>query len=206
MKNKTFKKIVISISIVALLVVISFLVIRFISKDKTDNAPSQQPVQEVNQETNDQVVNTPPILKLDFESDPEYIPNCIVIQNKWNDITFDRSNSTTAEIVMAGPNKETLFNHLHSPKVGDKLTIDFGDVKPDTVTIKTQELLEGSLGYALEEKTIAYQEENGLFSFVHPLKEETDETIIGRLYTINATWGDNDCTYAFIVNPDNLTQ
>ena len=198
MKNKKSDVYMIVGSMVVILIINVFFIAQ--NKQKLDEK-AQIPIQE-----EVKVMNTPPVLKLTFESDLEYIPSCIAIQNQWNGVNFDRSNATTAEIVGAGANKSIMFKDLHVPKVGDTLTIDFGSVKPNSVTIKAQELLEGSLGSALEEKIVSYEEESGVYRFVHPLREETTETIIGRLYTINAKWGDNDCTYAFIINPDGLAE
>ena len=75
---------------------------------------------------------------------------------------------------------------------------------PDAVNIKMQVLLEGPLGSALPEEIIDYTQEGEFYEFIHPTRTKAEKKVLGRLYMMEVTWGENNCTYAFVIDDSEL--
>ena len=149
-------------------------------------------------------LSEPPAINIIFENDPDYIPSCIALQNTWNGKIYDRTNATIPELILSGPNQKIMLDHLYQPQMGENLKVKFGETLPDAVTIKMQVLLEGPLGSALPEEIIDYTQEGDFYEFVHPTRTQTEKKVLGRLYMMEVTWGENSCTYTFVIDDSQL--
>lgn len=149
-------------------------------------------------------ISESPTIKIVFENDLEYIPSCIALQNTWNGKVYDRTNATIPEVVMSGYDKEIMLANLYKPQIGESIKIRFGDILPDAVSIKMQVLLEGPLGSALPEEIIDYTHEGEFYEFIHPTRTKTEKKVLGRLYMMEVTWGENNCTYTFVIDDSEL--
>lgn len=149
-------------------------------------------------------ISEPPTINIVFENDPDYIPSCIALQNTWNGKVYDRTNATIPEVIMSGYDKKIMLDNLYKPQTGENLKIRFGDILPDAVNIKMQVLLEGPLGSALPEEIIDYTQEGEFYEFIHPTRSKAEKKVLGRLYMMEVTWGENNCTYAFVIDDSEL--
>lgn len=105
---------------------------------------------------------------------------------------------------MSEANKAIMLENLYKPQKGETLKVAFEDSLPDLVNIKMQILLEGSLGLALPEEEVSSTQKGDFYEFTHPTRTEGEKEVLGRLYMIEVNWGENNCTYTFVIDDSEL--
>lgn len=102
-------------------------------------------------------------------------------------------------------------NNIQYLKVGETITLDFGDSQPDTISIKDS-VLNKSGDYQYPSKLsieVPLTKENGKYNFkinkhmtslLSSFFEENKKDYRG--FSITATWGEEEFRYAFVVQTD----
>ena len=60
------------------------------------------------------------------------------------------------------------------------------------------------MGQVLSEEEVSFTQEGEFYEFIHPTRAKTDEEVLGRLYMMEVTWGENSCTYTFVIDDRQL--
>ncbi|MBU3811274.1 MAG: copper amine oxidase N-terminal domain-containing protein [Candidatus Niameybacter stercoravium] len=132
------------------------------------------------------LITSPKIVLLNHNS------NYVTIPRKWNGQVDDRSID---EVIGITPEAGT---NIYRPQVNETFKVDFGKPEPDKVTVKMA-YLNQDVECVMEEEVPVIK--NGhIYEFIHQPIPDPEDAFGGRVYSIQATWGDNICEYAFIVD------
>ncbi|MCQ4925379.1 M56 family metallopeptidase [Tissierella carlieri] len=136
----------------------------------------------------------PPSIIITNETDLEAIEVYTILKTKWNGSIYDR----TSFYKSAWSSVPSILTGLHRLVPEEEITVDFGDSKPDNVVVKMAYLTESYAESLLPivDVSVNYHT-NGIYKFKNPSASDSDIETTGRVFSIEATWGDNICEYVF---------
>ena len=119
-------------------------------------------------------------------------PNIFSYQIKSGGVTLDKITPYRA----VWDNSEEVLNNIYRAQLEEKYRFSFEGAKPDSVTVKREELLEYSeTEPEIYPSDVQVKDMGDYYEFIH--ETDTDES---RIYIIDASWGSNTFEYMFVVD------
>lgn len=188
----SFKKRTIGIVVVTILICILAGVMLLSNPPQTTaQSPTQEP--QVNRESKTPI--EPPEITVVCDTNPDVHLNVIVQKNRWGNSIYDRASFYQALI-----KSDSAMTNLARPKEGSKFTIDFGEYTPDKVRVQMEYITDSVIASELPTYDIEVTYDGTYYTFIQPKMIETDINTSGRFYAITASWGKDECEYAFAVD------
>ncbi len=134
----------------------------------------------------------PPQIIITNETD--YAQNTYtVIRNKWN----GEENTEHSFYELAKQNN--LLTALHFITADEKFRVDFGEFKPDSVSVKVALFSDIQSESPLKIVGVpVHNYRSGIYEFSEPNDIDNNAAVAkGKIYSISATWGNNSCEYIF---------
>lgn len=137
----------------------------------------------------DEIISPPTIALANDHS------NFITLPVKWNNQDFNGIS-----IYKAIWKDDAATTNIYRPQVNELFKFNFGKIEPDKVSVKMEYLTDN-----LEESDCPQEEvpviKNGdYYEFTHQPIPDPSVVFGSRIYIIEATWGENICEYAFVVD------
>ncbi len=153
------------------------------------------PTSKIEEETITTSIPTkPPSIIITNETDLEAIEVYTILKTKWDGMIYDRASFYQA----AWTSEPSILTGLHRLVPEEEITVDFGDSKPDNVVVKMAYLTESYIESLLPIMDVSVNHHtNGIYKFKNPPASDSDIGTTGRVFSIEATWGDNICEYVF---------
>ncbi len=126
------------------------------------------------------------------------IVDSIILLNQWNGAKYDRLSS-----MQAINDKYTDEEPVPLGKVGQKVMIDFGKYKPDTVKlIKQYRVTNDNVEHSMPMEVDLIREKPTVFSY--QLSENSVDALTDQyVFTLTVTWGHNSTDYTFCIEVQN---
>ncbi len=117
-----------------------------------------------------------------------------ILKNKWNgEYNPEHSFYELAK-------KNNLLADLHFITADEKIKVDFGEFKPDSVSVKVALFSDIQSEFPLKIVDVpVHSYRSGIYEFNQP--NDMDNNVAGakdKVFSISATWGDNSCEYIFV--------
>lgn len=126
------------------------------------------------------------------------IVESIILLNQWNGAKYDRLSS-----MQAINDKYTDEEPVPLGKVGQKVIIDFGPNKPDTVKLTKQyRVSNDDVEHSIPTEVDLIREKPTIFSYELP-ENDVDALTHQYVFTLTVTWGHNSTDYSFCIDVQN---
>ena len=136
----------------------------------------------------------------DMTSPPEmilanYNSNIITLPVKWNNQDFN-----TVSVYKAIWKNDVATTNIYRPQVNELFKFNFGKIEPDTVSVKMEYLTDNLEESDFPQELVPVVKNGDDYEFIHQPIPEPNVAFGSRIYMIEATWGENICEYAFVVD------
>lgn len=137
----------------------------------------------------DEIISLPSITLVNHHS------NFVALPIRWNNKDFDEES-----IYKAIWKDETATTNIYRPKVNELFKFNFGKIEPDQVSVKMVYLTDNLEESNFPQEGISVIKRNDYYEFVHQPISGPNGALGSRVYIIEASWGENRCEYAFVVD------
>jgi len=118
-----------------------------------------------------------------------------ILKNKWN------GEENTQYSFYETAKKNNLFSDLRFTTADEKIKIDFGKFKPDSVSVKVALFEDINSEAPLKVLNVPVYNNKGIYEFNSPYNIDLDDNEVKakcKIFSISSTWGKNSCEYIFV--------
>ena len=141
-----------------------------------------------NLQANEELANPPKISLLNHDS------NFITLK-KWNNQVLD-----SMPMYKAIWQNDMATTNIYRPQVNEVLKFNFGNIEQDNVSVKMEYLTDDLEESKFPQESVPVFKSGNYYKFTHQPIKEYNMDFGSRIYIIEATWGENICEYAFVVD------
>lgn len=142
-----------------------------------------------NSKETDEIVSPPTITLANHGS------NFITLSVKWNNQDFNEIS-----VYKAIWKYDEATTNIYRPKVNELFKFNFGKVEPDKVSVKMEYLTDNLEESDFPQESVTVVKNGDYYEFTHQPIPDPNVVFGSRIYIIEATWGENICEYAFVID------
>lgn len=121
--------------------------------------------------------------------------NYVTVPKYWNGKTYNALSIPKAISI-----KDEATTNIYRPQVNELFKFNFGETNPDHVAVRMEYLTDNLEEVVSSSEQVPVSKNGDYYTFNHQPISKPNDDLMSRIYVINATWGENSCEYAFVVD------
>lgn len=121
--------------------------------------------------------------------------NFVTLPIQWNNQIFD-----SISVYKAIWKDDAATTNIYRPQVNEVFKFNFGKIEPYKVSVKMEYLTDNLEESDFPQESVPVVKNGDYYEFTHQPIPEPNGDLGSRIYIIEATWGENICQYAFVVD------